>query len=98
MVEPTGVPATIEIRIPIKAHNTDNTTEQTVTLRKLLNILIAESAGKITSAEINKEPTRFIANTIITAVITAINKLYKSDFIPVALAKFSSKVTAKILL
>lgn len=52
MVEPTGVPATIEIRIPIKAHNTDNTTEQTVTLRKLLNILIAESAGKITSADL----------------------------------------------
>ena len=40
--------------------------EQTVTLRKLLKTRIAERAGKITSAEISKDPTRFIANTIIT--------------------------------
>ena len=59
---------------------------------------IAESAGKITSAEISKDPTSFIASTIITAVITAISRLYVPALTPVARAKLSSKVTANILL
>ena len=75
MVEPTGVPAKIEITIPVNAHNTDNPAEQIVTDKKLLNILMADKAGKITSAEINNDPTRFIANTIMTAIITAISRL-----------------------
>ena len=45
------------------------------TLRKLLNIRIADSAGKITSAEISSEPTRFIARTMITATTIAISRL-----------------------
>ena len=60
--------------------------------------LIADSAGKITSAEISREPTKFIASTIITAVITAISRLYVPVLTPVARAKPSSKVTANILL
>ena len=59
---------------------------------------MADSAGKITSAEISSEPTRFIASTITTAMMMAISRLYRSAFVPTALAKFSSKVTAKILL
>lgn len=46
-----------------------------VTLRKLLNIRMADSAGKITSAEISREPTRFIASTMMTATTTAISRL-----------------------
>ena len=34
MVEPTGVPATMEIRIPRAAQNTEITAEQTVTVKK----------------------------------------------------------------
>ena len=61
-------------------------------------MLIADKAGKITRAEISSDPTRFIASTIITAIITAIKRLYLLVLVPVADAKFSSKVTANILL
>lgn len=54
---------------------TDNTTEQIVTDKNDLNIRIADNAGKIINAEISSDPTRFIASTMITAVITAINRL-----------------------
>ena len=98
IVEPTGVPTRMETRIPVNEQNTDNVAEQTVTVLKLLKILIADNAGKITKAEISREPTRFIASTIITATMTANKRLYNSAFVPVACAKLSSKVTAKILL
>lgn len=75
IVEPTGVPARIEIIMPDKAHTTENIAEQIVTARKFLNKRIAESAGKITRADISREPTRFIANTMMTAMITAIKRL-----------------------
>ena len=75
IVEPTGVLASIEMIMPTAAHITDITAEHIVTELKLLNILMAERAGNITSAEIKREPTRFIARTIITAIITAIIRL-----------------------
>ena len=71
IVEPTGVPARIEIIMPTNVQMTDKQTEHITTERKLLNILMAESAGKIISAEIRSEPTRFIARTTITAIIIA---------------------------
>ena len=98
IVAPTGVFTRIEIRIPTAAQHTDRHAEQTVTDLKLLNTRMAESAGKIMSAEISSEPTRFIAITMMTAMIIAIIRLYTCVFIPVAREKFSSKVTAKILL
>ena len=97
MVAPTGVPARIEIIRPALAQISEIITEQIITLLKLLKSLIAESAGKIINAEISSEPTKFIAKTIITAITTAIRRLYKSARTPVAFAKLSSKVTAKIL-
>ena len=75
IVEPTGVPARIEIIMPTNVQMTDKQTEHITTERKLLNILMAESAGKIISAEIRSEPTRFIARTTITAIIIAIIRL-----------------------
>ena len=75
MVGPTGVPASIEINIPRTAQNTEIIALLIVTALKFLNILIEDRAGKIISAEIRSEPTRFIARTITTAIITAINKL-----------------------
>ena len=97
-MDPTGVPASIEIMMPEKAHTTENIAEKTVTLLNVLNILMDESAGKITSAEIRSDPTRFIASTMITAMTTAIRRLYASAYVPTLLAKVSSKVTANILL
>ena len=61
--------------IPDNAQITEIIAEQMITLRKLLNTRIAESAGKIINADINREPTKFIAKTIIKAVITAIRRL-----------------------
>ena len=72
---PTGVPAKTDIKRPAVEHATEITAELMVTCRKLLKMRIEERAGKITSAEIKREPTRFIASTIITAIIMAITKL-----------------------
>ena len=98
MVDPTGVENKIEIIIPISAQLTEITAEQMITLLKFKNILIADNAGKIIKAEIKSDPTRFIPRTIIIAITMAIKRLYLSAFTPVAFAKFSSNVTAKILL
>lgn len=97
MVDPTGVPAVTEIKIPTREQQTEHMAEQIVTERKLLNNRMAERAGNITNAEISRDPTRFIASTIIMAMTTAISKLYALEFVPVAFANFSSKVTANIL-
>lgn len=75
IVEPTGVPASIDISIPARAQIIDDIAEKIVTLLKLLKILIADNAGKITKADISNEPTRFIARTIITAITVAISRL-----------------------
>ena len=75
IVDPTGVPARIDMRIPSVAQMTDTTAEQIVTVLKLLNTRIADNAGKMTSAEIRRDPTRFIASTIMIAMVTAIRRL-----------------------
>ena len=98
IVAPTGVPHKSDIKKPVPAQNTAVIAEHIITLLKLLNIRIAVIDGNIISAEINNDPTRLMASTIIIAVITAIIRLYMSAFIPVAFEKFSSNVTANILL
>lgn len=98
IVAPTGVPAKIEIIIPKSEQTTANPAEHIVTALKLLNTRIADNAGKIIKADTNSEPTKFIATTITTAIIVAINTLYNSTLVPEACAKFSSNVTANILL
>ena len=98
IVGPIGVPIRIEIRKPVIVHTTEVITEHIVTERKLLNMRIDDSAGKIISADTSSEPTRFIASTITTAIITAVRKLFSFARVPVATAKFSSKVTENILL
>ena len=75
IVEPTGVENRIDTNIPDIAQHTEIIAEQITTPLKLCMIRIEDSAGKIMSAEINKEPTKFIAKTIIIAVTTAINRL-----------------------
>ena len=97
IVEPTGVPAKMATRIPAREQTTEMTAAATVTVKKLLKTRIAESAGNTTSAETKSAPTRFIARTIMTAIIMAMSRLNKLTFTPVARAKFSSKVMAKIL-
>ena len=52
--------------MPAVALKTDNTAALIVTERKDLNNRIADNAGKITSAEIRSEPTRFIASTTVS--------------------------------
>ena len=75
MVEPTGVLNRIDKRIPSVAQNTLRHAEQIVTALKLLSSRIADSAGKIISAEISREPTRFIEMTIMTAMMMAMIRL-----------------------
>ena len=94
-VGPTGVPARIETRMPTDEQTTDIIAAKITVVLKLLAMRIAESAGNIISAEISNEPTRRIASTIITAVVTAVRRLLKVALTPEARAKSSSKVTAK---
>lgn len=98
MVGPIGVASIIENKNPVTVQVIDVITEQIITERKLLKTRIDDSAGKIISADTSSEPTRFMASTITTAIITAMRKLYSFALVPVATAKFSSNVTAKILL
>ena len=97
MVEPTGVSAIMAVSMPRTAQTSDIITEQIVTALKFLNTRIEDKAGNTTNAEINSAPTRFIANTMTTAIMTASIRLYSFALIPVAVAKSSSKVTVKIL-
>ena len=75
MVEPTGVPASMDIIIPLRAHTTENAAENKVTDLKLRNRFIADNAGNIISADIRSEPTRFMARTIMIAIVMAISRL-----------------------
>ena len=75
IVDPTGVPARIAVMRPTAAQTTERMPAQIVTARKLLNTRMADRAGKITSAEMSSEPTRFMASTIMTAMMTASSRL-----------------------
>ena len=75
IVGPTGVEKIIAVKIPTIAQTTETIVERITTRLNVRQTRIEESAGKITSAEMRSEPTRFIARTIIIAVTTAIIKL-----------------------
>ena len=75
IVGPTGVENAMDASMPPAAQTTEMTAATTVTPLKLRHTLIADSAGKIISADIRSEPTRFIASTIITAMTVATRRL-----------------------
>ena len=85
IVDPTGVDTRTEKIMPATAQRTEITAEHKITDLKSLNTLMEDNAGKITSADISKEPTKFIARTIIDAVIIAIKRLYLFVLRPIAL-------------
>ena len=97
MLAPPGVPNSYEITMPAMNVTTEMTAEHTVTALKLLNPLMLHSAGNIIRLEISIEPIMRIPTTIVIAVSSAISMLYRPAFVPVARAKLSSKVIAKIL-
>ena len=66
-----GVLASIDINIPKDEQSIAKKAAQIVTPLKLLKMHIADKDGKITKADINKEPTRFIAKTMIIAITIA---------------------------
>ena len=66
----------IDMNMPARAQKTEKTADETVTALKLLNTLIDAMAGKMTRADMRSEPTRFMASTMMTAIITAIRRLY----------------------
>lgn len=61
--------------IPMEEATTEKTAEQIVTALKLLKTLIAERDGKIIKAETRREPTSFMARTMMIAIIMAITRL-----------------------
>lgn len=83
IVDPTGVLPKIDNIIPTKADITDINPEAIMTNLKFLNKAMADIAGNITRADINREPTKFIAKTIVAAVIIAKIKLYIFTLVPI---------------
>ena len=83
---------------PARKHISDITAELITTERKLEKIRIELSAGNIIKLDISIVPIIRMPITTVTAVKNAISILYKLTFTPPALEKFSSNVTAKILL
>lgn len=77
IVGPIGVANIIENKKPTTVQVIDVMTEQIITERKLLKTRMDESAGKMISADTSSEPTRFMASTMTTAIITAMRKLYR---------------------
>ena len=75
IVAPTGVDARIDRRIPVDEQKTEITADARITARKLFSIRMAESAGKMISADMSSEPTSFMASTITDAVTIAIRRL-----------------------
>lgn len=98
MVAPTGVEKTMDINMPARAHTTDTMAEQMVTPLNVRHTRMAESAGKTTSADKSKAPTRLIPITITNDTIMASAVLYLLVWMPVARANDSSNVMEKILL
>ena len=75
IVGPTGVPKIIDAMIPLAVQTTEIIAELIVTDLNDLKTLILLKAGKIIKAEMSKEPTRFIAKTMMIAVTTAMTRL-----------------------
>ena len=96
MLAPVGISAKYDKRRPVVKLTAEMTAEHTVTLRNPLHTLIELSAGNIIRLDISKAPISLIPTTMTTAESTEMNELYTSERIPVALAKLSSNVTAKI--
>lgn len=86
------------INIPVKKLITEIIADIITTPLKLLQTLIAVNDGITIRLDIKREPIIIIPRTTVIAVSTAKIMLYIPAFTPVALAKFSSNVTAKILL
>ena len=70
-VGPTGVPASILVTPPNTEQKREMPTELIITVKKDLNTLMEESAGKMMRAEISRAPTIFMAMTITTPVVMA---------------------------
>ena len=97
ILAPVGVEKRKETTIPTNTQKTDIIADKIITPLKLLHTLMAVKAGKITRLEISNAPIILIPSTIVIAVSRARSILYKFVLTPVAFAKFSSKVIAKIL-
>ena len=97
-VAPVGESSMNEAIMPIIKATTETIAEVMTTAPKLLQIRRAERAGNIIRLDISIAPIIRIPTTMVTAVKTAISEWKRVVFVPVAFAKESSKVIAKILL
>ena len=97
IVAPVGVEFIYDIISPIIKVKIDMITLDITTLLNFLNISIDESVGNIIKLDIRSDPISLIPRTTTTEHRHAKIALYKSVFIPIDLANFSSKVMANIL-
>lgn len=95
---PAGIEKMKDTQSPVKKHTTETIADIVTTVLNVLQTRIAVSAGKITILEMSIAPMILMPITIVIAVRSAISVLYIPVCVPVAFAKVSSNVTAKILL
>ena len=98
ILAPVGVEYIYDKIRPNHKQIIDTKAELRVTVKNLFAKRIAVNGGKTIKLVISNAPIKRIPTTITNAVKNAITILKPSVLVPVALAKFSSKVTAKILL
>ena len=94
---PLGSSKAKDAVIPITKQRTAKAPEQITTDLKLRHRRMELSAGNTIRLDMSSAPIILMPSTTVTAVSTAMMQLYSSAFVPVALAKSSSKVTANIL-
>lgn len=93
---PGEVPKIKEAVSPKKKQTNAKMADEIITLLKLMNTRMELNAGKIINEEMSMVPMTRIPRTMVIAVSRATSILKKPTLTPVALAKFSSKVMAKI--
>lgn len=75
MLAPAGAEKKYDADRPIQKHMPERKPEQITTPRKLLNICMAVSAGKMTRLEMSIAPIILMPITIVTAVRIASSEL-----------------------
>ena len=96
IVEPTGVPYTIDTVSPIETQSIWYIQDAMTTILKFLKSAELESTGNIISAVMRSDPTKFIDNTITMATIIENTVLNSSTFMPIDFENASSKVIENI--
>lgn len=96
MLAPVGIPKTQEITRPATKQRIDRVADKKITERKVLHTVIAVMGENIIRLDISRVPISLMPRTTTTAVKIATAEFKMFILVPLARAKPSSNVIAKI--